>query len=144
MHNLKKIYTKKGDISLFTVMVLSMVMMSLLFNISIKTNRDITTSRDANLSQQAYNKAIKGADAWIECASNPDAGVINPDDSVDLTSCNISSNTGACFMEMNGGVKSICEVDNAAGSASITSSATAENLSTGKTVNRVVKVEFSN
>lgn len=142
MYNLKKIYTKKGDISLFTVMVLSMVMMALLFNISIKTNRDLTTSRDSNLSQQAYNKAIKGAEAWIECASDPSKGTIDPDGVVDLTSCNISLNIGACSQDTNNGIQSSCEVISSVGQNFITSKATSSNTA-GKTVNRVIRVEFT-
>lgn len=137
MNKLQRLNTKKGDIAVFTVLILTIVMMSLLFNISIKTNVDIRTSRDTNLSQQAYNKAIKGAEAWIECASNP---------STDLEDC-IGSGTlveSSCSTETNNGIQSDCSVDYISGANPfIISKATADN-GAGKIVNRVVRVEFSN
>ncbi len=141
MNKLKRLNTKKGDIAVFTVLILTIVMMSLLFNISIKTNVDLRTSRDANLSQQAYNKAIKGAEAWIECASNPTTNQ-NP---ADLGICDGSPVVNsACNIETNNGVQSDCSLDYTFGATPfIISKATADN-GTGKIVNRVVRVEFSN
>lgn len=142
MNNLNKIKTKRGDIALFTVLILAMVMMALLFNISIKTNVDISTSRDTNLSQQAYNKAIKGAEAWIECASDPE----NNTDPVNLGNCNNSSIVNdACSQESNNGVLSECEEPTyvTGDIPYITVKAKAAN-GAGKTVNRVVTIEFSN